>query len=336
MPKKNTLDSAKMARNDEFYTRIEDIVAEVDDYKHFFKDKVVYCNCDDPVQSKFYQFFRLKFEPYGCKKLITTCYKSRNSDLFSTHESEQSFARIYDGEREREREEILTGDGDFRSKECLEYLKQADIVVTNPPFSLFREYLPLLIKYQKKFIILGHMNAFKYKEIFPYFQNNKCWYGHSITSGDRWFQMPEHLFDNRPGTKVIEGKSYTRVMGVRWFTNLVHNERRKFVDLFAKYNKKDYPKYDNYDAIEVSKTKLIPKNYDGVMGVPISFIDKYNPEQFEVLGVTDRNKNNPFKVKIYTEVDSENYNDLNGSCTIRQADGTLKSLYTRLLIRRKQ
>lgn len=333
MPKKNTLDSAKMARNDEFYTRIEDIVAEVDDYKHYFKDKVVYCNCDDPVESKFYQFFRLKFEPYGCKKLVTTCYKSRNSDLFSTHESEQSFARIYDGKRERE--EILTGDGDFRSKECLEYLKQADIVVTNPPFSLFREFLPLLIKYQKKFIILGHMNAFKYKEIFPYFQNNKCWYGHSITSGDRWFQMPDHLFDNRPGTKVVEGKNYTRVMGVRWFTNLDHNLRHKPIDLATKYNPGDFPTYDNYDAIEVSKTKLIPKNYDGVMGVPISFMDKYNPEQFEIIGI-DRYTYEPIRTKVYTREEIERYGNLNGQSVLKMPDGTMKQLYTRILIRRKQ
>ena len=218
--------------------------------------------------------------------MIATCYKSTNSDLFSAHQSEQSFARIFDGEREREIS--LRGDGDFRSEECIELLKQADIVVTNPPFSLFREYIAQLIEYDKKFIILGNMNAFAYKEIFPLFQENKIWYGVTAAGKRLWFGVPEHYkFTGAESDRRIDehGRKFLRIKGIiRWFTNLDHKSRHEELVLWNSFDPKRHPKYDNYDAIEVSKTKEIPKDYNGVMGVPISFMDKYNPDQFEIVG----------------------------------------------------
>lgn len=306
------LNKAKAGKNDEFYTSIKVIEAEMEHYELHFKNKVIYCNCDDPRESKFYQHFKQKFKDYGLKRLITTCYKSRNSDLFSDHSSEQSFARFFDGKRERET--ILQGDGDFRSDECIEFLEQADIVVTNPPFSLFREYLPQLIQNSKKFIILGNMNAFKYKEIIPFFLENKCWYGATAAGKRLWFGVPEHYeFTGAENDRKTDdnGNKFLRMKGViRWFTNLDHKYRHDHLVLWSEYDEKDYPKYDNYDAIEVSRTKLIPKDFDGMMGVPISFMDKYNPEQFEILDIF----NHPIVTK----------NEIS------------KNLYTRVIIRRKQ
>ena len=229
----------------------------------------------------------------------------------------------------------MRGDGDFRSEECIEFLKEADIVVTNPPFSLFREYLPQLIQHEKKFIVLGNMNAFKYSEIFPFFQQGRCWYGPSITSGDRWFQMPERLFEPRANTKVLDGQYFTKVMGVRWFTNLDHKQRHQELTLWATYNANDYPKYDNYNAIEVSRAKEIPKDYDGIMGVPISFMDRYNPNQFEILGISNRDRKHSIKCKVYQQGDHPRFNDFNASVVLKR-NGVLDSLYTRLFIRRKQ
>ena len=227
----------------------------------------------------------------------------------------------------------MRGDGDFRSEECIEFLKQADIVVTNPPFSLFREYLSQLIQHEKKFIVLGNLNAFKYKEIFPFFQHGRCWYGPSITSGDRWFQMPERLFEPRASTKVVNGQYYSKVMGVRWFTNLDHKHRHRELTLWATYNANDYPKYDNYNAIDVSRTKAIPKDYDGIMGVPISFMGRYNPDQFEIIGI-DRYTYEPIRTKVYSNAEIRKYGNLNGQSILRMPDGTMKKMYTRLFIRR--
>ena len=326
------LNNAKRAKKDEFYTRIQDIEDEMSYYKQYFKNKVVYCNCDDPVESKFYQHFMLKFDEYKLKRLVTTCYKSKDSTLFSDNSAIQSVGRIFDGEREREI--TLRGDGDFRSEECIEYLKQADVVVTNPPFSLFREYLTQLIQHEKKFIVLGNLNAFKYKEIFPFFQQGKCWYGNK-TNGSVKFNVPEHypLTGSQAGIDK-DGKRYVTVPGVCWYTNLDHQKRHDYLTLLETYSPSAYPKYDNYDAIDVSKTLNIPKDYDGIMGVPISFMDKYNPDQFEIIGI-DRYTYEPIRTKVYSREEIRKYGNLNGQSILKMPDGTMKQMYTRIFIRRK-
>jgi hypothetical protein len=239
--------------------------------------------------SNFFHYFSYNFEYLGLKKLITTCYKSQNADLFSQNDSEQAIYLEYEGEKDGGRvptiEQIgikkLQGDGDFRSAEVIELLKQADIVVTNPPFSLFREYVAQLVEYDKKFLIVGSMNAITYKEIFKIIKENKLWLGYNNI---KKFKMPE---DYEHKSFVIEnGVKYATFGNVNWYTNLEHKKRYEEIILYKTYkgNEKDYPKYDNYDAIEVSKVKDIPMDYDGVMGVPITFLDKYNPGQFELLG----------------------------------------------------
>ncbi len=292
--KNKNLHQAKASKKDEFYTQLTDIERELKHYKHHFAGKVVYCNCDDPRISNFFHYFSYNFEKLGLKKLITTCYKNQNADLFSRHDSEQAVYLEYEGDKNHNHtpdpEEIgikpLKGDGDFRSPECIELLKQADIVVTNPPFSLFREYVAQLIEYDKKFLIIGNVNAATYKEIFKLIKENKIWLGISIHSGDREFGVPDDYPLNAAGFRVDEnGKKYIRVKGVRWFTNLDYEERHQDLILYKTYNPEEYPKYDNYDAIEVSKVADIPMDYTGAMGVPITFLDKYNPEQFEILGI---------------------------------------------------
>lgn len=288
------LHSAKISKQDEFYTQLPDIEKELGHYKEHFKRKVVFCNCDDPRVSNFFHYFSYGFKQLGLKKLITTCYKNQNLDLFSQNKSEKAIYLEYTGKKDGDKipkpEEIgiehLKGNGDFRSHECIELLKQADIVVTNPPFSLFREYVAQLIEYNKKFIIIGSLNAITYKEIFKLIKENKIWLGASIHSGDREFGIPDDYPLNAASCRVDEnGKKYIRVKGVRWFTNLDYEERHEELILYNKYNKKDYPKYDNYDAINVDKTKDIPMDYKGAIGVPITFLDKHNTEQFEILGI---------------------------------------------------
>lgn len=280
MAKKNSnLHAAKREQNNEFYTQLADIENELKHYTEHFRGKVVYCNCDDPRVSNFFHFFSFNFERLGLKKLISTCYKNRDMDLFSQHNVEKAMALIYEGDKDGNKipskEEIdlikLEGDGDFRSRECIEFLKQADIVVTNPPFSLFREYVGQLVKYNKKFLIIGSQNAITYKEIFPLIRENKIWLGNN--------QVKEFLQPD--GTIKTFGN-------ISWYTNLEHNKRHEKMILVKKYkdNEKEYPKYDNYDAIEVSKVANIPVDYDGYMGVPITFLGKYNPEQFEIIGMS--------------------------------------------------
>jgi len=290
----SNLHKAKANKKDEFYTQLEDIEREIKHYKEHFKDKVVYCNCDDPRISNFFHYFSYNFKHLGLKKLITTCYKNQNRDLFSQNESEKAIYLEYDGDKNGnnipDAEEIgvhyLEGDGDFRSKESIELLKQADIVVTNPPFSLFREYVAQLIEYDKKFIIVGHQNALTYKEIFPLIKNNQMWLGYGFKGGASHF-INKHYEDYATATDKKEGM--IRVSGVVWYTNLEIKKRHEDLLLYKTYhsNETEYPKYDNYDAIEVSKTKDIPLDYDGVMGVPITFMDKYSLEQFEILGATE-------------------------------------------------
>ena len=280
MAKKNSnLHTAKREQNNEFYTRLADIENELKHYTEHFRNKVIYCNCDDPRVSNFFHYFSYNFERLGLKKLISTCYKNRNMDLFSQHNVEKAVALVYEGDRDGNKipnkDEIdlihLEGDGDFSSGECVEFLKQAGIVVTNPPFSLFREYVAQLVKYDKKFLIIGNMNAITYKEIFPLIAQNKMWLGNN--------QVKEFLQPD--GTIKIFGN-------VLWYTNLEHNKRHEKLIFVKKYrgNEDIYPKYDNYNAIEVSKVANIPIDYDGVMGVPITFLNKYNPEQFEIIGMS--------------------------------------------------
>lgn len=285
-------DNAKKNKADEFYTRLEDIEKELDHYKNFFRGKVILCNCDDPRVSNFFKYFALNFNNFGIKKIISTCYKNQDVDLFTQNDCEKAVYIEYTGNpNDPTSTDFSTievkqfkGDGDFRSRECIELLKQADIVVTNPPFSLFREYVAQLMQYEKKFIIIGNVNALSYKEIFPYIKENRLWLGHSIHSGDREFGVPENYPLEASNSRIDEnGKKYIRVKGVRWFTNIDYKERHEDLVLYKTYSPEEYPKFDNYDAINVSKTSDIPLDYDGQMGVPITFFDKYNPDQFEIV-----------------------------------------------------
>lgn len=287
MAKNQNLQAAQRAKKDEFYTQLSDINNELQHYGRHFRDKVVYCNCDDPRVSNFFQYFSLKFETLGLKKLITTCYKNQNMELFSQHDAERAIMLEYDGDQDGNRradpKEIevthLKGDGCFKSAECIELLKQADIIVTNPPFSRFREYVAQLMEYDKKFLIIGHQNAITYKEIFPLIKENKIWLGYGFKGGAGHFISRYEDY----ATAMDRKEGMIRVSGVHWFTNLEHNKRHEDLILYKEYSPEEYPKYDNYDAIEVSRTKDIPKNWGGAMGVPITFLDKYNPDQFEII-----------------------------------------------------
>jgi len=285
------LNRARATKNDEFYTQRVDIERELAHYKDHFRGKTVLCNCDDPRVSNFFHYFSHQFEQLELKKLVTTCYKNQERDVFSRHDSERAISLEYHGDRNRipDPEEIgikrLRGDGDFRSEECMALMNQADIVVTNPPFSLFREYVAQLVAHGKKFLIIGNLNAVSYKEIFKLIKENKLWLGPSIRSGDREFGVPDDYPLEAAGCRVGEdGKKFIRVKGVRWLTNLDHAKRHEDLVLYKTYNSGGYPKYDNYDAVNVNKTKDIPADYAGVMGVPISFLDKHNPGQFEIIG----------------------------------------------------
>ena len=287
------LRKASTAKKDEFYTQLSDIERELKHYKKHFKDKVVLCNCDDPRVSNFFHFFSCNFEKFGLKKLIATCYKNQDSDLFSQNNSERAIYLEYTGDKNGNNvpdvNEIgikhLQGDGDFRSKECIELLKQADIVVTNPPFSLFREYVSQLVEYDKKFVIIGHQNAITYKEIFKLIKENKIWLGFGFTGGAGHFINTQY---ENYATATDKKEGMIRVSGVHWFTNLDINKRHEDLILYKNYTPEEYPKYDHYDGINVDKTKDIPMDYKGNMGVPITFLDKYNPEQFEIIDGLNR------------------------------------------------
>ena len=284
MAKNNNLHTAKKARNDEFYTMLTDIEKEMRYYKDFFKGKVVYCNCDDARESNFFKYFSLNFEFLGLKKLITTGYKADGKGVVLVYEGDKNGNRRVDNEEIVVKE--LNGDGDFRSEECIEYLKECDVVVTNPPFSLFRQYVKQLMDYGKKFIIIGNQNAIICKEIFPYIKNNQLWLGMSMNGSNRWFVAPDsyEVKENAAGYKLDEkGRKMFFVNGVTWFTNIENKRRNEKLDLYKRYSFEDYPKYQNYDAIEVSRVDEIPMDYDGVMGVPITFLYKYNPTQFEII-----------------------------------------------------
>lgn len=257
--KNSNLHSAKREKNDEFYTQIVDIERELKYYKEHFVGKTVFCNCDDPKESNFWKFFSLNFDNYKLKRLISTHFDyEKPSYMMDMYRDDNG---VYTATKDLEQ------NGDFRSSECIELLKQADIVVTNPPFSLFREYVAQLMEYEKKFLIIGNKNAITYKEIFPLLKENRMWIGYNTISE---FDTPNGV------TKKISGLT-------RWFTNLDIDKRHEDLIMYKQYSSLEYPKYDNYDAIEVSKVTEIPKDYGGVMGVPITFLDKYNPEQFEII-----------------------------------------------------
>jgi len=287
------LRKASTAKKDEFYTQLSDIESELKHYKKHFVDKVVYCNCDDPRVSNFFHYFSHNFEKLGLKKLITTCYKSQSMDLFSENKSEEAIYLEYDGDKNGNNvpdpDEIgikkLKSDGDFRSKESIALLTQADIVVTNPPFSLFREYVAQLIEYDKKFIIVGHQNAISYKEIFKLIKEDKMWLGYGFKGGAAHF-INKHYEDYATAGNHQEGM--IRVSGVTWFTNLDISKRHEDLILYKNYNPKEYPKFDHYDAINVDKTNEIPIDYKGAIGVPITFLNKYSPEQFEIIDGLNR------------------------------------------------
>ena len=288
MPANRNLHKAKSNKKDEFYTQLSDIENELWHYRDHFRDKVVYCNCDDPRVSNFFHYFSLQFRFLGLKKLITTCYKNQQMDMFSQNDAEKAIWLEYDGTENETAipsvEDIgihyLEGDGDFRSDECIDLLKQADIVVTNPPFSLFREYVAQLIEYDKKFLIIAHQNAITYKEIFPLIRDKKIWLGYGFRGGAAHFIAPNYE-DYAVSGDHKEGM--VRVSGVVWFTNLDHKKRHEELILYKRYSPEKYPIYDNYDAINVNKTTEIPYDYDGEMGVPITFLNKHNPDQFQIV-----------------------------------------------------
>lgn len=329
MARNNNLSQAQRAKKDEFYTQLCDIENELRHYKEHFRGKTVLCNCDDPYESNFFKYFALNFNSLGLKKLIATCYEG--SPIVG-NELYLSFRRPYkvvvtdvsdlDGNGAinladiqmllRSRKNVLTelaGDGDFRSAECINLLKSADIVVTNPPFSLFREFVAQLVEYGKKFLIIGHQNAITYKEIFPLIKHDKLWLGFGFKGGAGHFRSPYE--DVAVAGNHKEGM--IRVSGVNWFTNLDMPKRHERLILYKKYSPEEFPHYDNYDAINVNKTSEIPCDFDGLMGVPITFLDKYNPEQFEILGMDDHRV--PWRGRGP---------DLNG-----------KPIYRRIIIRRK-
>lgn len=284
------LNSAKATKQDEFYTQLSDIEKELRHYTKHFEGKTVLCNCDDPRLSNFFHYFSHNFEKLKLKKLITTCYKNNSADLFSNHDYVRGKYLVYEGDKDGDRrpgpDEIevcdLKGDGDFRSKECIALLKKADIVVTNPPFSLFREYVEQLNEHNKKFLIIGNFHAVTYKEIFTLLKENKLWLGNTHPVA---FVVPDH-YEMRAGRswRDDKGTNWRSLGNACWFTNLDFAKRHEDIILYKMYDPKVYPKYDNYDAIEVSRVENIPADYTGVMGVPVTFLEKHNVDQFELLG----------------------------------------------------
>ena len=327
------LNDARQNKKDEFYTQLSDIENELRHYKEHFRGKTVLCNCDDPRVSNFFHYFAYQFEALGLKRLITTCYKNQTPDLFSQHDCERAISLVYDGDKNGNRvpdpEEIgiheLQGDGDFRSAECIELLMQADIVVTNPPFSLFRQYVAQLMRFDKKFIIVGNQNAITYKEIFPLIMDNKVWLGYGFKGG------AAHFISNYEDTASAgdHRAGMIRVSGVVWFTNLEIKKRNEELILFRNYSPEEYPKYFNYDAIEVGRVENIPCDYAGEMGVPLTFLDKYNPHQFEIVGQS-------LDLADMTVVKKRLGKSGGGPRFYLEQDGNLRRLYERIVIRRRK
>lgn len=388
MAKNADLGAAKTAKKDEFYTQLTDIEKEMRYYRKHFQDKTVLCNCDDPFESNFFKYFALNFNRLGLKKLIATCYYSSpiagqqlqygcdaNGQMTFYFEDKgaeenkskrpykavvtQVYDKMGDGGvdmldvaelfRTGENELVeLEGDGDFRSPECLALLDESDIVVTNPPFSLFRDYVAVLMEHRKHFIIIGNMNAITYKEIFPLIKENKLWLGASIHSGDRKFYVPDDYPLNASGCGIDEdGRRYIRVKGVRWYTNLDLKQRHEETILVKRYSSELYPTYDNYEAIDVSKVSDIPCDYAGIMGVPITFMDKYNPDQFDIIGGADytgKYGSDDIGVGRIGEKWIETYRKNGGrghytanmtSLVYYDSDGNARNTFKRILVRNK-
>ncbi|MBR1468661.1 MAG: adenine-specific methyltransferase EcoRI family protein [Prevotella sp.] len=351
MANKN-LNAAKEAKKDEFYTQLADIENELKHYREHFRGKKILCNCDDPYESNFFKYFANNFNAFGLNKLTATCYNGspvQGSELmldFGDFQSDEPKKIAYkveitevsdvngDGridladvrhliQNDKNVLSVLKENGDFRSKECIELLKEADIVVTNPPFSLFREYVAQLMKFEKKFLIIGNQNAITYKEIFPLIMNNKIWLGYK--SGDMAFTVPDSYEPRETRYWQDESGQKWRSMGnICWFTNLDHKKRHEELILYQTYSPEEYPKYDNYDAININKVDSIPIDYDGAMGVPITFLDKYNPEQFIILSANDYRNNQNVPIKTHG--------------LIKDKEGAIngKPTYVRILIRKKQ
>lgn len=329
----SSLGSAKSAKNDEFYTQISDIEKEMKYYEQHFKNKHIFCNCDDPEWSNFWRYFVLNFHRLGLKQLTSTHYEdgipSYRMDMFKdvpeNFKDKQTFMTLEETGIELPLGYItpLEDDGDFRSDESIRILEESDIVVTNPPFSLFSEYVTKLIDFKKGFIILGNMNAVTYKDIFPLFRDNKIWLGVTRTgTGSMWFIVP----DNSPaktGQKVIDGIRLQTIGNSAWFTNLDHSKRHEELILYKKYSEDDYPNYDNYKAIESGKVVDIPLDYYGPIGVPITFLGKYNPDQFEIIGASE-SEGRGFSNGLWIEESKVSQPLING-----------KRKFKRLFIRRK-
>lgn len=347
----NLKDSVRQ-KQDEFYTKLSLIESEMKHYKAFFKEKTVLCNCDDPYESNFFKYFAINFDHLGLKKLICTCYAGSpvaNTQIsFFDEDKKPSDRKPYkieitevkdlnnDGAVDLNDVELLLksvdgqptllkGDGDFRSEECIELLKQADIVVTNPPFSLFREYVAQLMEYGKKFIIIGNQNAVAYKEFFPLLAQNKVWLGYN--SGHFWFKVPDSYEEKKTDFKIDEnGQKWRRMGNICWFTNLDIEKRHETMPLFRNYTPESYPKFDNYDVINVDRVVDIPCDYDGVMGVPITFMSQYNPDQFEIVEGSNRyGILNTWKKNDEIQANHSHGNNINGKAT-----------YFRIHIRRKK
>ena len=349
---------AKKSRQDEFYTQYIDIKKEVEAYLEYnpdtFRDKTVYCNCDDPFESNFFKYFATNFNRLGLKKLITTGYpvdgghpkpeavavildqvKDEDGDDAANIDDVKLFLKRNKAARKALKADDTYAGGDFRSADCVAFLKEADIIVTNPPFSLFREYVAQLVEHEKKFLIIGNVQAITYVEIFPLIKADKLWMGVTIHSGDREFRVPDHYPLNAAGYRIDEhGVKYIRVKGVRWWTNIDHGRRQKLPLMtmadnlkFSRHKeikgKASYDRYDNYDAIEVPFTDAIPSDYEGVMGVPITFLDKYNPDQFEIIGLTGSARER-FSPGLWKPESGNTHAAVNG-----------KGVYRRLLIRHR-
>ncbi|NTU66881.1 MAG: modification methylase [Candidatus Moranbacteria bacterium] len=370
------LHKASKAKKDEFYTQLVDIEKELKHYKEQFRNKVVYCNCDDPFESNFFKYFASNFNALGLKRLIATSYKPSpvaNTQL-ALFGDDKTLATLkgrpkatankfiinevcdLDGNGAFDLRDIaeqlkvnknnewapLKGDGDFRSEESIELLRQADVVVSNPPFSLFREYIAQLTEYNKKFLIIGNVNAITYRECFKVIKDNRMWLGASIHSGDREFQVPDDYPLNAASSRIDDdGKKYIRVKGVRWFTNLDYEERHENLVLYKKYKPEEYPKYENYKGINVDKTSEIPMDYADPIGVPITFLDKYNPGQFDIIGLGISNSGKEIGVKPY-KIEHKKYRKevqkrgaVDGDLYMIK-NGIVEVPYARVLIRNKK
>ncbi len=362
MPQEN-LTQARIARNDEFYTQLDDISKELKHYKEYFCNKVVFCNCDDPYESNFFKYFALNFNALKLKKLIATCY---NGSPVSGNELLLDFGNTVDDpkkiaykveisevtdvngdgainltdikyliQNDKNVLSVLRENGDFRSQECIKLLQEADVVVTNPPFSLFREYIAQLFQYDKKFIILGNMNAMTYREIFPLLKNNRMWIGYGFNMSMVFrTTYPNLLEANRQYVRnkgYDPDQNYVKTPAIAWFTNLDIKKRHKILDLYKHYTPEEYPKFDNYDAINVDRVSDIPMDYDGVMGVPITFLDKYNPDQFEIIWQASGNTRVCAPKDVLAELNYTPMKEDRGGCALVKG----KRCYSRVLIRRK-